>query len=215
MHRMLRWLQSFWYRPRLIVAMMFGALLFAVLAPRVGAASGLLLAFDLACVGYLAAIGWMMATSRPAAALRRAERHRDGHWTVLLLSLLLSAVVLLALHLALRAGTHAQRPDLLLAGASIVLSWLFFGVVFAQAYAHADLLARRGAAPALLFPGSRAPDYWDYLYFSLILSMTFQTSDVSIADHRLRRVVLLHSVVAFFFNVFIIAQTVNAIGANL
>ena len=45
--------------------------------------------------------------------------------------------------------------------------------------------------------------------------MTFQTSDVSIADHRLRRVVLLHSVVAFFFNVFIIAQTVSAIGANL
>ena len=214
MHRMLRWFRSFWYRPRLIAAMMFGALLFAALAPRLGAAAGLLLAFDIACAGYLAAIGWMMATSRPAAALRRAERHRDGRWTVLLLSLLLSAVVLLALHLALRAGPHA-RPDLALAGASIVLSWLFFGVVFAQAYAHADLLARRGAAPALLFPGSRAPDYWDYLYFSLILSMTFQTSDVSIADHRLRRVALLHSVVAFFFNVFIIAQTVNAIGGSL
>ncbi len=214
MHRMLRWFRSFWYRPRLIAAMMFGALLFAALVPRLGAAAGLLLAFDIACAGYLTAIGWMMATSRPAAALRRAERHRDGRWTVLLLSLLLSAVVLLALHLALRAGTHA-RPDLALAGASIVLSWLFFGVVFAQAYAHADLLARRGAAPALLFPGSRAPDYWDYLYFSLILSMTFQTSDVSIADHRLRRVVLLHSVVAFFFNVFIIAQTVNAIGGSL
>ncbi len=215
MHRMSRLFHAFWHRPRLIGAIFLGALLFALLAPRVGAVSGLLLAFDLACAAYLAAIGWMMATSRPAAALRRAERHRDGRWTVLLLSLLLSAVVLLALHLALRAGAHAQRPDLLLAGASIVLSWLFFGVVFAQAYAHADLLARRAAAPALLFPGSRAPDYWDYLYFSLILSMTFQTSDVSIADHRLRRVVLLHSVVAFFFNVFIIAQTVSAIGANL
>jgi uncharacterized membrane protein len=215
MHRLLRLIRAFWYRPRLIGATLFGALLFTLLAPRLGAAPGLLLAFDVASAGYLAAVGWMMARSRPDAALRRAEVHRDGRWAVLLLSLLLSAVVLLALHLALRAAAHATRADLLLAGASIVLSWLFFGVVFAQAYAHADLLARRAAAPALLFPGSRAPDYWDYLYFSLILSMTFQTSDVSIADHRLRRVVLLHSVVAFFFNVFIIAQTVSAIGGSL
>ncbi len=131
---------------------------------------------------------------------------------MLVFSLLISGMVLVALHTALQGNAHASHPELLLAALSVVLSWLFFGMVFAQACAHADLLARRAGEPALLYPGSQAPDYWDYVYFSLILSMTFQTSDVSIADPRTRRMALMQSVVAFFFNVFIIAQTVNAIG---
>jgi len=100
---------------------------------------------------------------------------------------------------------------LALAGSSIVLSWLFFSVIFALQYAHSDYTARTAGTPALLFPNNQVPDYWDYLYFSVVLSMTFQTSDVNIAGRHVRHLVLLHSVAAFFFNVVILALTVNAL----
>ena len=42
--------------------------------------------------------------------------------------------------------------------------------------------------------------------------MTFQVSDVQIVNRRLRRTALVHSVIAFFFNVFIIAISVSVAG---
>jgi len=41
--------------------------------------------------------------------------------------------------------------------------------------------------------------------------MTFQVSDVRIESHRLRRTGLAHGVLAFFFNVAILALTINII----
>jgi uncharacterized membrane protein len=87
--------------------------------------------------------------------------------------------------------------------------------MFALQYAHSDCLARGAGAPALLFPGSGEPGYWDYVYFSIVLSMTFQTSDVNIAGRHVRHLVLLHSIAAFFFNVVILALTVNALAGAL
>ncbi len=215
MLRLPRLLLAFWYRPRLSGAVALCALLCALLVPRLGSVPGFLLAFDVASLLYLGSIAAMMTGKGARSMARRAQRHHDGRWAVLVFSLVVSGVVLLALRTALQASRHAERPDLLLAGCSIVLSWLFFGVVFAQTYAHADHIDRDGGAPALQFPGRADPDYWDYLYFALTLSMTFQTSDVAIAEHHTRLMVLLHAVVAFFFNVFIIALTVSAVGGAL
>ena len=66
----------------------------------------------------------------------------------------------------------------------------------------------------LEFPETPKPDYWDFAYFSIVIGMTFQVSDVQITSNYLRRVVLLHSVIAFFFNVFIIAITVNIVAGH-
>ena len=41
--------------------------------------------------------------------------------------------------------------------------------------------------------------------------MTFQVSDVPIESHRLRRTALAHAVLAFFFNVVVLALTVNIV----
>jgi uncharacterized membrane protein len=60
--------------------------------------------------------------------------------------------------------------------------------------------------------GGRAqPDYWDFLYFSFVVGMTFQVSGVQIEDHGLRRNVLGHGVLAFFFNVVTLALTINIV----
>jgi uncharacterized membrane protein len=92
-----------------------------------------------------------------------------------------------------------------------LLAWLFVALVFAQEYAHSYYMAGKG----LEFPGEPEPDYWDVTYFSLVLNMTCQTSDVAITTRPMRRLVLLHSVIAFFFNVIILAITVNVVAGLL
>ncbi len=215
MIRIPRPLRTALLHPRLSASTLLAAVLASALRSRLGPARGLLLGFDLGSAAYLGSIAWMMGHSAPQALARRAERQMGGRWAVLWFSLLVSGVVLLALRLELHSGHAGHAGDLPLAAASIVLSWLFFSVVFAQAYAHADHLERAAGRPALRFPGDNQPDYWDYLYFSVVLSMTFQTSDVNIEGRNLRHIVLLHSVAAFFFNVFILALTVNVVAGAL
>ena len=88
--------------------------------------------------------------------------------------------------------------------------------IFALHYAHgyygdADSSSNYKPTRGLVFPGRPEPDYWDFLYFSFVVGMTFQVSDVQIEDHSLRRDVLSHGVLAFFFNVIIMALTINII----
>lgn len=215
MLRRSRLIQMLLLHPRLSASTLLALVLASALQARLGPARALLLSFDLASAAYLGSIGWMMGHSAPQALARRAERQMQGRWAVLVFSTLVSGVVLLALRLELHSGHAGHAGDLPLAAASIVLSWLFFSVVFAQAYAHDDHIERTRGRPALRFPGDTVPDYWDYLYFSVVLSMTFQTSDVDISGRGVRHVVLLHSVTAFFFNVFILALTVNVVAGAL
>ena len=89
-------------------------------------------------------------------------------------------------------------------------------VAFALYYAHDYYLPDDGgdAQGGLEFPGTEVPDYWDFLYFATSIGATSQTSDTAIKSHSLRRLVTLHSVIAFFFNTAVLALTVN-IAASL
>ena len=83
--------------------------------------------------------------------------------------------------------------------------------VYALHYAHlayGDELQCKG----LSFPGTNEPLYWDFVYFAFTLGMTFQTSDVTISDQRIRRVVTLHCLAAFVFNIGVLAFTINVLG---
>jgi uncharacterized membrane protein len=92
------------------------------------------------------------------------------------------------------------------------LSWLVTHVTFAFRYAH-EYYAHDEGGPeidrGLDFPGKNEPDYLDFLYFALVLGMTFQVSDVSITARKLRRVATLHGLLSFLFNTVIVALTVN------
>ena len=104
---------------------------------------------------------------------------------------------------------YRSVADLIAAAASIVLSWLYMNMIFALHYAHGYYGHGNAMHKGLDFPGTDEPDYWDFAYFALVLGMTFQVSDVQIVNRRVRRTALTHSVIAFFFNVFIIAISVN------
>lgn len=96
---------------------------------------------------------------------------------------------------------------------SILSSWALVHTVFTLRYAH--LYYGHGletSAPrALEFPSEVAPDYLDFAYFSFIIGMTSQTADVNIRCRRLRRLALLHGLLAFVFNVVIVSLTLNVV----
>jgi uncharacterized membrane protein len=98
-----------------------------------------------------------------------------------------------------------------LAGLTVIGSWSLIHTVFALHYAHLFYGKTKGG---LLFPGEGNPDYWDFLYYSFVVGMTCQVSDVQVASPALRRLTLVHGVLSFFFNTVILALAVS-VGAGL
>ncbi|WMD20488.1 DUF1345 domain-containing protein [Achromobacter seleniivolatilans] len=170
----------------------------------------LLLGFDVAAIVFLVVTARAFGKANPSSMRVQAKQQDVGRMGVLWSSVALSGMVMIALWVELRgeSGTGGVL-DMLAAAATIVLAWLYMNMIFALHYAHGYYGNRTGMHKGLDFPGTQEPDYWDFAYFALVLGMTFQVSDVQIVNRRLRRTALMHSVIAFFFNVFIIAISVN------
>ena len=170
----------------------------------------LLLGFDAAALVFLVLTARVFGQASPASLHVRAKQQDVGRVGVLWSSVALSCMVLMALWVELHGeNSPGGALAVLAAGATIVLAWLYMNMIFALHYAHGYYGHGTGAHKGLDFPGTQEPDYWDFAYFALVLGMTFQVSDVQIVNRRVRRMALMHSVIAFFFNVFIIAISVN------
>ena len=66
-------------------------------------------------------------------------------------------------------------------------------------------------AEGLDFPSDKHPNYVDFAYFSFVLGMTFQVSDVQISAKGIRRIALVHGLLSFGLNTFVVALTINVI----
>ena len=92
---------------------------------------------------------------------------------------------------------------------TLLLTWFFTNTVYALHYAHLYYSSRDGNdAGGIDFPGTKTPDYLDFVYFSFTLGMTFQTSDTAITSRTIRRIATAHSFAAFVFNIGVIAFTI-------
>lgn len=198
-------------RPRLIVASSLGLFIFAILSAYRPVAFAGLVAFDVAASLFLVLIGIITTRANTVSMRHRARIQADNKWVVLLASLSVAVVVIIALYSELHAAKDKSLGTILLASATILLAWLFVATMFAQQYAH-DFYMTPGQ---MAFPGTEHPNYWDFTYFAVVLSMCCQTSDVAVTSTNMRRLVLLHSVVSFFFNVIIIAITVSVVAGAL
>jgi uncharacterized membrane protein len=134
---------------------------------------------------------------------------------------LVSVVGLLTIQKALKGGIEAAAAPLLTIVSTIVLSWLLVHAVFSLHYAHAyygpatEEDDADGLIGGLEFPEEPKPDYWDFMYFSFVVGMTCQVSDVQISGRQLRRLALFHGIVSFFFNTIILALTINILASAL
>jgi uncharacterized membrane protein len=144
-----------------------------------------------------------------------AARNDANRVTMLVLTVVLALVVLVTIASVLAERGTPTRAAIALIIVTLVLAWTFANTVFALHYAHL-YYQRDGAGDlgGLGFPDTEEPDYPDFLYFSITLGMTFQTSDVTISGRHMRRVALLQSIAAFIFNIGILAFTINALGGS-
>ena len=203
-------------RPRLIIATAVGIAM-GLLTPGHAVSTRLLLGWDSAVLTHLVLVVIMMAIASEQDIRRRADREDAGAVLVLAFFGVAALASLGAIVIELRSvkasGGAIALGHLALAGSTILLSWLFAHVLFGLHYAH-DYYVDPEDRSGLKFPGGKAPDYWDFMYFSFNLGAAAQTSDVQITSHRMRRFVLAHTILSFLFNTAVLALAIN-IGASL
>jgi uncharacterized membrane protein len=174
---------------------------------------GLMAGFDVAAAIFLLLSLRLLAIDDASAIERGAEKN-DGNRTLLLG---VTGVVMAVLLIAVAAETVGHRPEpftKVTIIATLILAWLFSNTVYALHYAHMAYVDPARGCKGLDFPSTTLPLYWDFVYFAFTLGMTFQTSDVTITNPRIRRVVTVHSLAAFFFNIGVLAFTINVLGSN-
>ena len=206
-------------RPRLFASVAVGLLSFPLLPGGLNGQTRFILAWNIGGLALLVLCAALFSSERDDRMAEDAERQQEGEWTIFAITIAAAAISLGAV-MAEFSGTkdlpEATRGwHVALVAATLLLSWLVTHTLFALRYAH-EYYERSpgGVLGGLDFPGDAPPDYWDFCYFSLVLGMTFQVSDVEITSRKLRRLATVHGVVSFVFNTVIIAVTVN-IAASL
>jgi uncharacterized membrane protein len=171
----------------------------------------LLTGWDIGVALYLGLALHLFASSDVQRIRRNAARQDEGQLAILTATVAAALASLAAIFAKLgtsAAGAERPRGDLALAAATILLSWAFIHTVFALHYAHEfyDETAEHG----LSFPGDDPhPDYLDFVYFSFVIGMTSQVSDVAITSKLIRRTATVHGIVSFLFNAALLALTIN------
>ena len=204
-------------RPRLFIAAAVGAVVVAICPWDWRLATRLLVGWDVGVALYLVLALRMMAVSEVRHIRLRARLQDEGQFAVLALTAAAALASLGAIVVLLgAAGADRQPIHLALAVATILLSWLFTHMMFALHYAHEFYDEDGGHGGGLNFPGDlREPDYWDFIYFSFVIGMTSQVSDVSITCRPIRHTVAAHGIISFIFNTALLALTVNIAASAL
>jgi uncharacterized membrane protein len=196
----------------------FAVLILATIAATSAGAAlsrGLLIGFDSAAVAFLAS--YSPTFSYDAKRIRMEAARNDANRVVLLiLSFLLTVIVLAVLVGELAQGGAISAIDKIIVTVSLVLVWTFGNAVYALHYAHLYYTSDDGGrdCAGLEFPKLREPLMADFAYFAFTLGVAVQTSDVAITSPHIRKVVTAHCVVGFFFNLGVLALTVNVLGSR-
>jgi uncharacterized membrane protein len=197
---------------RLLASLAIGALVFLLLPGGWRLPTRILVGWDVAVAIYLSLALAMIMTFDLQLVRRRAAMQDEGGALILALTVAAAVASMTAIFFQLSAlkGEAAAGSAVALAIATVVLSWTFIHVIFAFHYAHEFYgEAKGGCRGGLTFPNDSSPEYWDFVYFSFVIGMTFQVSDVQVTSKLVRRVVVAHGAVSFFYNVAVLAMMVN------
>lgn len=175
--------------------------------------------YDAAAMSMLAWYWSIVLRTNARETKARAASQDPGLDAVFVVVLCAAAFGFVAAFAILGRGTHdriMQQEILIyaLALSAVVLGWLLIHTIFLFRYAHlyyGDRDRNQQSDGGLVFPGGGSPNYHDLAYFSFVLGMTFQVSDVQIAAPGIRRVALAHAMISFGYNTAILALVVNVV----
>lgn len=216
-------LAAFKARPRLLLSALAGACVWAlcVLLPTgLSIVTSAILAWDATCLTFIAAAIHMMWRADVGRIRATAATQDQGQGVILALVITAAAASIWVIAAELSAAKadegliRALRVALVFA--TVAASWFTVQLIFALHYAH-EYYAPDDDGPndaqGLLFPGGDAPDYWDFVHFSVVIGVACQTADIAFTSKPLRRIGTVHGLVAFIFNTVVLALTINLLAS--
>jgi len=210
--RAARFLQARW---RLLFATVVCVVLVVFLPDNYHLVSRLLMGWDAGVALYLVLVMWMIVRSDPGRVRRESALQDEGRTTIPVLTVIAAlaslGAIIFWLRIASEVGTVAPRV-LALLFLTTLLSWVFVHTMFALHYAHEYYAEHRGQGGGMRFPGGGKPNYWDFIYFAFTIGTSTAVSDVAVTSRNIRQTVTAHGLVAFVFNVTMIALTVSIAG---
>jgi len=212
-------------RHRLVVALFAATVVFLSLRGHVHPSTEAIATWD-TFVFFVLLLAWLTILTTPVHKLRSRAKEQDVSRLVIFVFVVVAAcAALFAVGFLISVNKAELRghltAHLILALGTVVFSWSVVHTVFGLRYAHAfygdsDDPGTDEYAGGLLFPGSeQTPDYFDFAYFSFVVGMTCQVSDVQVTSRKMRRLTLVHSVLSFGFNTVILALLINTVSGLL
>lgn len=181
-----------------------------------------LLGWSVGVAVYLVLAWWLCIRFDATRTRARAQAQDEPSIVIFLLLLLATVACVLAIVVLMQdvKGLTGLRRTLYIALflAALGVSWLFMQALFAFHYAHRyywDEELDQPDGTGLQFPGGMPPDYFDFLYFSHVVGMTSQVSDVQVTSREMRQITLVHGLMSFAFNILILALSINIVAGAL
>jgi uncharacterized membrane protein len=207
-------------RPRLLISIVVSGLVCILLPDWLRLPTRLIITWNSGVICFLALAWSMMTSATPEKMRRSAQRQDESRLAILTLVVAAACVSLFAIGVMLKNTKNLSITILTLhvtlAGLTVICSWLLIHTMFTLHYAHLyyrehSEIPTEDNVECLDFPHEKQPDYWDFLYFSFVIGMTCQVSDVQIVSRPMRRLALVHGVLTFFFNTVILAISINIV----
>jgi len=207
---------------RLGLSALAGAIVYFLSPPNWPAALRGAVSWDLGVVCFLVLTTVVVANLTPEKLRNRASLQDSKMWIILAVAVVAAAASLGTLTFVMQKETQPGGSSLALriavASFTLMISWIFVHTIFAIRYAHyyyGDPEPKGRRRGGLAFPGIENPDFWDFAYYSFVVGMTCQVSDVQVTSRAMRRLTLAHGVLAFFFNAGVLALAVNIFASAL
>mgnify|MGYP003584151909 CR=1 FL=1 len=162
---------------------------------------------------------WLVFATHSIHHIKTEAKTEDGSralvFALILISSFASMFIVLMLMLSDVSKSMSVAYYLPIIITAILMSWSLVHTVFTFHYANmfydGDKQDNSKHLGGLDFPNENHPDYIDFAYFSFVIGMTFQVSDVQITSRAIRRTTLFHSLLAFGLNTFVVALTINIV----
>ncbi|MEO6947994.1 MAG: DUF1345 domain-containing protein [Ginsengibacter sp.] len=179
-----------------------------------------MLGWDVFCLAMII-MSWITFFQADDRHIRQIAGKQDPKraivFAIILIATLAGMFAVLLLIMAKKDGSESTDYKTPIAVAGMLLSWFLIHTTFTFRYAHIfygdNKNDKSTHAGGLEFPEDDKPDYLDFAYFSFVLGMTFQVSDIQITSKRFRKLALLHGLISFSFSTVMIALTINVIGS--
>jgi uncharacterized membrane protein len=213
-------------RHRIIIAVVLAIAVWFALSRNLPSSTRTIITWDTFAITTLI-LAWLTIVTTPPDKLRaRAQKQDLSHILIFIFVLVTACAGLFSVGFLFFSKQAFQEPvhfwiHLFAALIAVICSWMLVHTVFGLRYAHTYYgdpdgpLGPKTHAAGLQFPGDREPDYVDFAYFSFVIGMTFQVSDVVITSRDFRKLALVHGMLSFGFNTVILALALNTVSTVL